>query len=256
MTTVYNLERLPRQAQSPTENHSPGGRPRTGGLYRLLLLLWLPAALPALADEGSQAAVLEGNQLFRNGQIAEAVETYMGGYSPESPHPTLLYNLGTALHHLDRLPEAILWYRRAAGSDDPWLQENLWLARRSLGSQTLAPAGALGWLSQNPRLPTLAAVVVSWVTLLFIILGPRGGIWPVVAGGLLTLGLLGAGAAVRHWGLQPAVMLQDCSTALGDLPAGTEAWVRRGTDGTWLVSGAGTAGCPDDSLALVAPTIR
>lgn len=223
------------------------------GLLAILVILAAPA--PLFAQAPSQEALLEGNQLFRNGQVEEAVEVYRAGYSAETPHPTLLYNLGTALHHLDRLPEAILWYRRGAASDDPWLQENLWLARRSLGSQTLEPAGFMGWLSRNPGASTLAAVLVSWLTLLFVALRTRSTLWLAATGGILTGSLLAGGAAVRHWGLHPAVVLEDCATELGELPAGTEAWVRRGTEGEWIVSGAGAIGCPEESLALIAPEV-
>lgn len=225
-----------------------------GNLGILVILVSLAAPVVTAAEDPSQTAVLEGNQLFRNGQVEEAVEVYRAGYAPERPHPTLLYNLGTALHHLDRLPEAILWYRRAAESDDPWLQENLWLARRSLGSQTLPPTGFLGWLSRNPRAPILAAVLVSWLTLLLVALRPRAAIWLAATGGILAVALLASRVAVEHWGLYPAVVLEDCSTELGDLPAGTEAWVRRGAEGGWIVSGAGATRCPADSLALVDPT--
>ena len=103
----------------------------------------------AFAQPDSRAALNEGNRRFRDGQIEAAVEAYLRGYSPAAPHPTLLYNLGTALHHLDRLPEAILWYRRAAESDDLWLKDNLLLARRSLGSQI--PGGLFSPLPTNPR---------------------------------------------------------------------------------------------------------
>ncbi len=224
------------------------------GFFTMLVILATPA--PISAQDPSQAALLEGNQLFRNGQIEEAVEVYRAGHTQENPHPTLLYNLGTALHHLDRLPEAILWYRRGATSDDPWLQENLWLARRSLGSQTLEPAGFMGWLSRHPRIPTLAAVSVSWLTLLFVALRGRSALWIAATGGILAGVLLAGGAAARHWGYHPAVVLEDCNTALGELPAGTEAWVRRGAEGGWIVSGAGATRCPDESLALIAPEAR
>ncbi len=201
----------------------------------------------------SQAALNEGNRLFREGQIEAAVMTYIEGYSAAAPHPTLLYNLGTALHHLDRLPEAILWYRRAAPSDDPWLEDNLWLARRSLGSQILTTTGTSGWLSRHDHILAVCAIGLSWFVFLLLISRPQTPRWLLIATATFAVILYGAAMASEQWGPQPAVVLNDCTTPAGDLPAGTEAWVRRTTDDRWIISGVDGAICPSEAVELVFP---
>lgn len=223
---------------------------------RLALSLLLVAGGTAEAQPpvDSQAALSEGNRLFREGQIEAAVIAYTEGYSADATHPTLFYNLGTALHHLDRLPEAILWYRRAASSEDPWLQDNLWLARRSLGSQVLEASGALGWLSRHDATLALVAVGLAWLVFLLVVTSAKLPKWLLAATAVLAFSLYGAAAASERWGLQPAVILQDCFTAAGDLPAGTEAWVRRTADGRWSVSGVDGAVCPAEAAELISPS--
>ncbi len=202
----------------------------------------------------SQAALNEGNRLFREGQVEAAVTSYIEGYSAAAPHPTLLYNLGTALHHLDRLPEAILWYRRAATSDDPWLEENLWLARRSLGSQILPAAGIIGWLSRHDQAIALFAIGLSWIVFFLLITNSRFPRWLLIAGAALAMTLYGLAMFSERWGPQPAIVLEDCLTAAGDLPAGTEAWVRRTTGDRWSISGVNGAVCPPEAVELVFPS--
>lgn len=222
-------------------------------------------------DTDPLTALNEGNRLFRNGQVQEAVEVYGSGYDPASPHPTLLYNLGTALHHLDRLPEAILWYRRAAevggavsaedaggeapvaGQGDPWLQENLWLARRSLGSEALPAGGALGWVGRHSGTLRLTAIALAWMALLTVIAVPRMPLWGTAAIAVLAFSLYGGAIAVDRWGPRAAVVLEDCFTAAGELPAGTEIWVRPATGSGWLISGSDHAVCEDGAVGLVVP---
>ena len=199
-----------------------------------------------------RTALAEGNRLFRVGRIEAAVEVYESGYSPRAPHPTLVYNLGTALHHLGRLPEAILWYRRAAGSDDPWLAENLWLARRGLGTQTLPPGGPLGWLAEHGGGLRLAAIAVAWGTLVFLIAVPRFPLWGLVVSAAVAGSLYAGAAGIERWGPRPAVVLADCYSEAGELPAGSEAWVVPLADGRFRVSGSGSV-CDREAVALVFP---
>jgi hypothetical protein len=232
-------------------------------------LLAVAALATAASPRDPQAALREGNRLFRDGQIEAAVEVYLEGYLPSASHPTLLYNLGTALHHLDRLPEAVLWYRRAAGAgdrsqlwraaepperlhSDPWLQENLWLARRSLGSQSLPPGGSLGWLCRHTAGLRAAALALAWVTLLAVVLRETMPVWAVAAAAVVAVAIYGGAAAVEHWGPQPAVVLEDCPTPAGELPAGTEVWVRPAAGG-WRIPGDPDLVCPPQAVALVFP---
>ena len=219
-----------------------------------VLVLAILTLAAAKVEPGADAwgALREGNDLYRGGRIEAAVAAYERGYSPRSPHPTLVYNLGTALHHLGRLPEAILWYLRAADSRDPWLEENLWLARRSLGTQALEPGGPLGWLAQNGDGLRWAAIAAAWGWLLLTVALPRPPIWGLVAGALLAAALYAAAAGVERWGPRPAVDLADCVSAAGELPAGTEVWVRPQADGRFRVSGSGAV-CDRETVALVFP---
>ena len=227
---------------------------------RPCLVLAVAIGLGAAADTAAQTAdpvqaLTEGNRLFRDGRIEEAVEAYRAGFDPDAVHPTLVYNLGTALHHLDRLPEAILWYRRADASNDPWLEENLWLARRTLGSQTLPPSGPIGLLSGRANTLRLVAVLLAWAGLGALLLIER----KAVAIGLLAVaaGVWGTAAVGARWGAHPAVLLADCATTAGDLPAGTEAWVRQGPDDRWrVVARSADAICPADAVRLVFPMER
>ncbi len=233
------------------------------GLAAVLVVSALAAAIPPEGTADPVAALNEGNRLFRNGRLEEAVEAYRAGYSPADPHPTLLYNLATVLHHLDRLPEAVLWYRRAAGSKDPWLEENLRLARRSLGSQALPPGGNFGRLKPWTDAMRWSAVGLAWIGLVLLAWrsrlplspsGDQGGKtrWAAIPVAVLAAALYGGAFAVDRWGPRPAVLLEDCATAAGELPAGTEAWVRHLDDGRYLVPGTGLV-CPATAVAPVFP---
>lgn len=203
------------------------------------------------ADRDPEAALAEGNELATAGELEQAVAAYRAGYDPQRPHPTLVYNLGTALHRLDRLPEAVLWYRRGPVSDDPWLQENLWLARRSLGSQQL-PSGAFGRLAAHAELLSYAGIALAWLFLFLAIFGERWSRRLPAAVALLALLLYAFAFGLHRWGPRPAVLLSDCASAGTELPAGTEAWVRPAGDG-WHVSGSRDTSCPSESVALVIP---
>lgn len=238
---------------------------RTSASRRATVLLVVLAAFGLLAATEQDvaprtdpvAALNEGNRLFRDGRLEDALEAYRGGWDPHHAHPTLIYNLATTLHHLDRLPEAILWYRRGAGSDDPWLEENLWLARRTLGSQTLDASGWARLSGQLGRPLRWTAVGLSWAVALLIAFFPgRVPRWSLVALTLLAMGTWTTAIVGDRWGARPAVLLEDCSTSAGDLPAGTEAWVRPAEDGWRVAAASSDALCPQDAVAVVDITDR
>lgn len=235
------------------------------GLNRLsrrsrLALFWaavvLATAMLSLGVSGTGSsdalrALAEGNDLVAAGELEQAAAVYQSGYDPARPHPTLVYNLGTVLHRLDRLPEAVLWYRRGPQSEDPWLQENLWLARRSLGSQQL-PGGTFGALaSQSDRL-ALAGLAIAWLFLFLVSFSDRLPRRLPAAAGLLAVLLYASAFGLHRWGPRPAVLLVDCESADVELPAGTEAWVQP-TGDAWQVAGASHAVCPAESVGLVTP---
>ncbi len=197
-----------------------------------------------------QQALDEGNRQFREGQIEQAIAAYRAGYSAYDPHPTLLYNLGTALHHLDRLPEAILWYRRAQ-VEDSWRDENLWLARRTLGSQTLPPGSLVSRLSAYLSWLKVMAIAVAWIALLVILLRPRLPGWSLGVAILLSLSFYALAAFTESFGPREVVLLEDCLSDQGELPAGTEAWARQLADGRWTISGTDGVTCTPDAVAAV-----
>jgi hypothetical protein len=217
------------------------------------------------------AALRAGNRLFRRGDLDGAVQAYRRTDPEEAAgDPVLAYNLATALHRLGRLPEAVLWYRRAAErlGTDPWLTDNLERARASLAAPRLAPPPLLAPVLLHPWLLPGAAAAAAWAALLLQV--AQGGrrtssgrpgrpdVWRKgVSGGavaLLTLGaLLWIGhLAVPYLGPRPAVLLSPCGEAL---PAGSEVWARPrggGADGPrpWSVHGPrGTVECRGDAVA-------
>jgi tetratricopeptide (TPR) repeat protein len=248
------------------------------GLAGLLALaLWNPAFDPAI---DSAAALAEGNRLFRQGDLDAAYRVYASGLDPADPDPLLAYNLATTAHHLDRLPEAVLWYRRAAAvlPPDAWLAENLALARRALGTD--APAAArplLAVLGEHRHRLSVAGVVLAWAVLPLLIAGSRQGsrrrfrAWMAAAAAVAVLAAtcFAAGQLPGRLGPRAAVLLAPCN----GLPAGSEVWVRAvggsgdGDGGGWRVTGApaqidqidqidqsGRSGpaCPSEAVGLVA----
>lgn len=219
-------------------------------------VLGLAVTLLVWANDGPPTtdpvvALNEGNRLFRNGQLDDAVDAYARGWDPRAAHPTLVYNLGTALHHLDRVPEAILWYRRAGEVEDPWLEDNLFLARRTLGSQSLPVGGIDGLLTRWNRGLRLAAIVLSWLALAWAVARPAAPLRALIALAIVALALYGTAWTHARWGAKPAVLLADCSTTAGDLPAGTEAWVRPAGDDWRIAASSADAVCPADTVALI-----
>ena len=200
------------------------------------------------------AALEEGNRLFEAGELEAAADAYRRGFDPASPNSTLVFNLATTLHHLDHLPEAILWYRRG-DAEDPWLEENLWLARRSLGSQRLPLGPALDGLVRYRSTLTWGAAAAAWLAFAVAAAGrrlPRAWTWIILA---VALGLYTGGQLLDARGPQAVVLLEDCDTGAGDLPAGTEAWVRR-TGEQWRLVGTTGAVCPVSALGFVEPGDR
>ncbi|MEM9556356.1 MAG: hypothetical protein AAGC60_19020 [Acidobacteriota bacterium] len=232
--------------------HTPSTPPLRVRLAALGLTIAAAVFTLAAADGGDRSleALEAGNAAFLAGDLDRALGVYQRAWSPQRAHPTLIYNLGTTWHHKGDLPQAVLWYRRG-DADDPWLQENLWLARRSLGSERLPPAGVVGWLSHRHRILSVLAIACAWSALLALAL-PR----PAPRAALLGAGLgvlLYAGAwAADRWGPQPGVVLEVCDGGATVLPAGTEAWVRRSGD-IWRVAGVPDARCGADTVALVHP---
>lgn len=219
------------------------------GALLLPLLAWaLDLALPSpAAADTALAALAEGNRLVADGRLEEAVTAYRQGYSPGAIHPTLAYNLGTALHQLGRLPEAILWYRRAGQNADPWLADNLTLARRSLGSQSFGQPGPLGGLAQYLGPLAWVAVGLSWAAAALVW---RRRLTAAVALGVAALAVLALGGFTLLRAPKEAVLVADCSTTSGLLPAGSELWVQS-HDNAWEIAGTDGTTCSADQVELI-----
>jgi hypothetical protein len=228
------------------------------GTLRLALPL-----LAVLADPG--AALREGNHLFRGGDLEAALAAYADGW--DGADPILAYNLGTTAHQLGRLPEALLWYRRAERrlAGDPWLRDNLRLVRAQLRAEgrTVKQQGLGGlggwtfWMESRPYLTALG-VALAWGTLLLVLLPlPRALRRRTVApAALLSCLAFGAGALLPRFGPRPAVLLEDCTGPAGPLPSGSEVWVAPSAvsagKGGWRVLGSeGTVRCPTGGIGLV-----
>lgn len=214
----------------------------------LIALLLATAPLEAALDP--QAALAKGNQLSAAGDLEGAVAAYLEGCTVQRPHPTLAYNLATTLHQLERLPEAVLWYRRAAQVEDPWLEENLWLARRSLGSQQLNVVDFWSQLNARAELLLVLALALSWLAA-GAWLGrrklTRGPALFTLAAALVVLILLWLAPSLAA---RPAVLLSPCSGPAGDLPAGTEVMVKN-EGASWRILGVKGTLCPKSSAELV-----
>ena len=235
---------------------------------------------PAGDPVDARTALREGNRRLRLGDAESAIAAWEAGWhgGGSGEEAALAYNLATTAHRLGRLPEAVVWYRRAeaAGGGDAWLAENLALARAELGAPALAPAGPLVRLAARPvMLPALAAGL-SWLAagMLAASLLARGRREPAASaasssgGGATTavrlrraglalgaaaLAAWAAGAAVAAGAPRPAVLTAACPAAGGELPAGAEVWVRPAEDGGgWRIAAAspGTV-CPPESVGLI-----
>ena len=229
----------------------------TFGLAALGLLGALAAggaAVAADAPSDQVASLREGNRLYREGRLEEARDAYLAGYRPEAPHPVLEYNMATTMHHLGDLPQAILWYRRAEATNpgDPWMRENLRRARASLGLQPYDAPGMSGMVSRHATLLFYLAAALAWLGAALFIARPRRS--GVAAAGLVTLGALlyALTWAADRSAPRAAVVLEGCSAASGDLPAGSEIWVTGQSDGqVEIAAGRATLVCPRESVSLV-----
>lgn len=242
-------------------------------LPALLLLLAATAALGAPPTVDPGAALREGNHLFRGGDLDKALEAYAAGWNGEDP--VLAYNLGTTAHHLGRLPEALLWYRRARRAetgldDDPWLRDNLRLVREQLRAESPVPAETAGWrawafwmdfwMDDRPRLLYLVypGIALAWATLLLLVLPvpPPLRRRAVAPAALVSCLAFSAGMLLPRIGARPAVLLEDCKGAAGGLPAGSEIWAAPAPDGGWrILGGRREKGlrCPAGAVGLVDP---
>ncbi len=230
----------------------------TGRWVRCLLpvLLWA-LCLPVHA---SQEALREGNRLFRRGDLEAALEAYRAGYHGDDP--VLAYNLGTTAHHLGRLPEAVLWYRRAeemAGDGDLWLTQNLADARRALDAVHLAPPAPWGLLEAHRHRLAWFAVGLAWLSLGFLLAArrrtSRRALRTADCAGILALVLFSTAVLSASLAPTPAVLLEPCGSGDSRLAAGSEVWGRADHGDSFHVElpGGTELPCPMASVGQVQP---
>jgi hypothetical protein len=246
----------------------------------LLLLLGLLGSTAPVPPSDAGAALREGNRRFQAGDLEGAMAAYAAGYGRAAEYgraagydgtdPLLAYNLGTTAHHLERLPEALLWYRRAiAGNsgdsaprvDDPWLRDNLELVREQLqeggARDETAAASWSFWMDHHRRLLWIG-IVLAWAALPAVLL-PRSARTRRVALAAVAVAAsapFAAGLLLERSGPQAAVLLRDCGAPAGRLPAGSEVWVFPAAppdDRGWRIPGSGLV-CPDEAVGLVEAT--
>ncbi|MDX1643315.1 MAG: hypothetical protein R3244_03045 [Thermoanaerobaculia bacterium] len=229
----------------------------------LVLLLvaaggWSSSAARA-APADAVEALREGNRLFREGRLEPAYAAYLEGWNAAAPHPVLLYNLATTAHHLGRLPEAVLWYRRAAAvnPDDPWAKENLEQARAALGLEPYPPPGFAAHIAHHRTLVHSAAAALAWAGLLLWIVRPRRSVRLAAGLGMVALLVYGGAVLAARTAATAAVLLEDCSDADADLPAGSEIWLVGASDESYetVVHGT-TVRCPASAVAPIHPGAR
>jgi len=222
------------------------------GLGTLLAALLISVSgLAASADP--EAALSEGNRLFEKDEVEVALEAYARGYAGGgSPvDGVLAYNAGTCALRLGRLPEALLWYRRAEGiaPGDPWLRDNLALTRRALGDP---PEENPLWsaLLENRRWTAALGVALAWTALGLLVAAPRLSRGLLAALALFACAAFAAGTLLDRFGPRAAVLLVACPARKDGLPAGSEVWVRPAEDGWRVVRGPL---CPMTAVGLVQP---
>jgi tetratricopeptide (TPR) repeat protein len=104
---------------------------RSGWACGVAVALFVSAVTPATPLVGQEDFFVEGNRLYREGDFAGALESYLRIEEAGFESGALYYNIGNSYFKLGELGSAILYYERARrlmpGDDD--LQANLDLAR-------------------------------------------------------------------------------------------------------------------------------
>jgi tetratricopeptide (TPR) repeat protein len=220
-------------------------------VHRRVALAVLFIVLAGLADpDPPENALARGNLLFEKDEVEAALDAYARGWREGGSKAAgvLAYNAGTCALRLGRLPEALLWYRRAEAAlpGDPWLRENLAFTRHALGEP---PEDGPAW----ERSLVFLGVASSWAALLLVVLRrrPPRGLLLLLAFLSCVLFIAGrAGTLPLRFGPRAAVLLLPCAGR----PAGSELRVRSLDGGGWRIVGEESgARCPAEAVGLVRP---
>ena len=220
---------------------------------RAVIVLLLLTAAPDEAKADPAAALEAGNRRFAEDRIGAALKAYAQGWSGDgSPaDAALAYNAGTSALRLGRMPEALLWLRRAeaAAPGDPWVRHNLAVTRDALGSPP-TPAPPL-W-TRSGLWAALGGVGLAWTVFGMLALGkPLRPGW-LAALAVLSCATFAAGFLAARLGPRAAVLLAPCPERGEGLPAGGEVWVRPAEEG-WKIHGSMDVLCPEGVIGLVEP---
>ncbi len=222
-------------------------------MTRGLLLALLLGLFTGSVQADPYTSLLEGNRRFRAGDLEGAMQSYVEGYRISDPDPILAYNLGVTAHRLERLPEAVLWYRRASATsgDDPWIAHNLEIARASLAAPERAAPSWAPWIERRRQLVGLG-IVLAWAVPLLLLLRPSGPRrWSLLTAAALSCLAFAAGSLAGRIGPRAAVLLEDCA---GSLVAGSEVWVVPRDGESWRVLGSPEGPeCPARAIGLIKP---
>jgi hypothetical protein len=230
---------------------------RAASTVAVLFFLFSGLAEPT---DPADTAFSRGNLLFERDDIEGALEAYGRGWRGDGSRTDgiLSYNAGTCALRLGRLPEALLWYRRAetAIPGDPWLRDNLAHTRHALGDPPVEIPVHERWLPGRFPLAALG-VALSWAGLLLILLVRRPSRALLAVFALLACGCFVAGMFPRIFtggtGPGAAVLLAPCPDKDG-LPAGSEVRVLPLDGGGWRIVGReGGPQCPPGTVGLIAP---
>ena len=99
--------------------------------------IFLMSPFSLLKAAGSEEIFSSANKYYLNKQYAEAEKLYLLILKKDAENVNALYNLGNTYYHLQKYPEAILYYERAKkwNPDDKAINQNILLTNNKLFSK-------------------------------------------------------------------------------------------------------------------------
>ena len=140
---------------------------------RVYIVLALFTGLALSAKHPADSAFVKGNEAYRSGEYAQALEFYQQAYAQDSMHPQINYNLANAAYKMGWLPTAILHYERALkfapGMEDAL--HNLQLAEEQLIDQ-IKVSPLQRWSDRwHQFLTGIGAQLFSWIAIALLVAG-------------------------------------------------------------------------------------
>lgn len=102
-------------------------------MKKLLILLICITGIQFGFGQDLKGSFEKGNELYKESKYEEALESYLAIADAGLESAALYYNLGNTYFKLDQLPEAILYYERAAqlAPNDDDIRQNLKLVKEA-----------------------------------------------------------------------------------------------------------------------------